>query len=137
MQEEVPEQIVDSETGLQRALSYVNHVYADRTETHLEMDDRHTNRHGSLHGGIYSMILDSACGFAASRSFSDDASQLVFTVSLTVNYLAAARAGHVRAIGRVSRAGRSVVFCNGEVFDSTDTLVATGTAVFKRAAAKK
>jgi len=133
MQKEMPEQIVDSETGLQRAIAYVNHVYADRTETHLEMDERHTNRHGSLHGGIYSILMDSACGFAASRSFSSDASQLVFTVSFTTNYLAAAKAGHVYAVGRVSRAGRSVAFCNGEVFDSEGTLVATGTGVFKKA----
>ncbi len=128
-----PEQIVADETGLQRALGYVNHIYADRTETHLDMDDRHTNRHGSLHGGIYSMILDSACGFSASRALSPDASQKVFTVSLTVNYLAGVPSGKVHAVGRVTFAGRSIVYAAGEVIDEAGTLVATGTGVFKKA----
>lgn len=128
---EKAEQIIANETGLQRALGYVNHIFADRTETHLEMDDRHTNRHGSLHGGIYSMILDSACGFSASRALSQDGSQKVVTLSLTVNYLASAKTGHVYAVGKVARAGRSIVYSNGEVFDSDGTLVATGSGVFK------
>lgn len=127
------ELVVADETGLQRSLGYVNHIFADRTETHLDVDDRHTNRHGTLHGGIYSMLMDSACGFAASRALSERGEQKVFTVSLTVNYLAGATSNHVYAVGRVARAGGSIVYSNGEVFDSNGVLLATGTGVFKRA----
>ncbi len=126
------ELVVSDETGLQRALGYVNHIFADRTETHLTMDDRHTNRHGTLHGGIFTMLLDSACGFSASRALSDDASQKVVTLTLTVNYLAQPKSDHVYAVGKVSRAGGSVVYSNGEVFDDEGTLLATGSGVFKR-----
>lgn len=132
MSVETPEQIIGDETGLQRALSYVNHVFADRTETHLTMDERHTNRHGTLHGGIFTMLLDSACGFAASRALSDDADQKVVTLTLTVNYLAQPKSDHVFAVGKVSRAGGSVVYSNGEIFDDEGTLLATGSGVFKR-----
>jgi len=132
MSDEKAERVIGDETGLQRSLSYVNHVFADRTETHLTMDDRHTNRHGTLHGGIYSIILDSACGFAASRALSDDASQKVVTLTLTVNYLAQPKTKHVYAVGKVSRAGGSVVYSNGEILDDEGTVIATASGVFKR-----
>ena len=126
-----PEQIIVGETGLQQSLGYVNHIYADRTETTIEFDERHGNRHGGLHGGVYSMLLDSSCGFAASRSLSDKADQLVVTLTLTTNYLAPVRAGTVRAISRATGGGKSVVYASGEVFDDDGNLVATGSGVFK------
>ena len=129
---EQPERIVAGETGLQKNLGYENRVFADRCETHLIMDGRHTNRHDNLHGGIHAIILDSACGFAASRALSDDASQLVVTLALNTNYLAPPKDDHIYAVARVTRAGRSVVYTEGKVFDGQDTLLATGTSVLKK-----
>ena len=129
---DTPERIVIGETGLQKALTYEHRIYADRTESHLVMDERHTNRHGGLHGGIHAILMDSACGFAASRALSDDASQLVTTVSLTTNYVALAKDSNIHAVGRVSRAGRSIVYVNGEVFDGQGNLLATGTSILKK-----
>ena len=131
---ETPERIVADETGAQRALGYVHHVFADRTETRLTLDDRHTNRHGTLHGGLATMMLDSACGFAASRHFSDDASQLVVTLSFTTNYLAASRGRELTATGRFTGGGRSVAYCEGRLTDDENVLIATATGVFKRIA---
>lgn len=128
---EQPERIIRAETGLQKELGYEHRIYADRCETHLVMDHRHTNRHGGLHGGLHAILLDSACGFAASRALSDDASQLVTTVSLTTNYVALAKDGYIHAVGRVTKAGRSMVFTQGQVFDGQGTLLATGSSVLK------
>ncbi len=127
-----PERIIIGETGLQRTLSYENRLFADRCETHLVIDDRHTNRHGGLHGGIHAILLDSACGFAASRALSDDGSQLVVTLSLNTNYLAAAKDENIHAVARVTKAGRSVVYTEGKVYDGQDNLLATGSAVLKK-----
>ncbi|MEM9733421.1 MAG: PaaI family thioesterase [Pseudomonadota bacterium] len=128
---EKPERIIRAETGLQRALGYEHRIYSDRCETHLIMDHRHTNRHNGLHGGIHAILLDSACGFAASRALSEDASQLVTTVSLTTNYVALAQDNQIHAVGRVTKAGRSMVFAEGEVRDGQGTLLATGSSVLK------
>jgi acyl-coenzyme A thioesterase 13 len=130
---EQPERIIAGETGLQKNLGYENRLYADRCKTHLIMDERHTNRHDGLHGGIHAILLDSACGFAASRALSDDGRQLVVTLALNINYLSLASDPHIHAVARVTRAGRSVVYAEGKVFDGTDTLLATGTAVLKKA----
>ena len=127
-----PERIIAGETGLQKNLGYENRLYADRCETHMTMDERHTNRHNGLHGGIHAILLDSACGFAASRALSADGSQLVVTLSLNTNYLAAAKHPPIYAVARVSRAGRSIVYTEGRVFDGADNLLATGTAVLKK-----
>ena len=129
---ETPEKIIHGETGLQQNLGYVNHIYPDRCETHLQMDGRHTNRHSGLHGGIHAILLDSACGFAASRGFSEKADQLVVTLSLTTNYLGPAGDTNIRAIGRLTRAGRSIAYANGEIYDGKGTLLATGSGVFKK-----
>ena len=129
---EQPERIIAGETGLQKNLGYENRIYADRCETHMLMDGRHTNRHDTLHGGIHAILLDSARGMAASRASSDDAGQLVVTLSLNTNYLAVPKHEHIYAISRVSRAGRSVIYADGQVFDGTGRLLATGSAVLKK-----
>lgn len=128
---ETAEKIVTAETGAQRALGYVNHIFADRSETRLTLDDRHTNRHGTLHGGLATTLLDSACGFAASRALSDDTTQLVITLSFATNYLAPGQGPNITAIGRVRRAGKNIVYCDGDLVDDDGTLIATGSGVFK------
>lgn len=127
-----PEQVIRAETGLQSTLDYEHRIYADRCETHLVMDHRHKNRHNGLHGGMHAIILDSACGFAASRALSDDASQLVTTVTLTTNYVGLAQDENIHAVGRVTKAGRSIVNTYGEVFDGQGNLLATATSVLKK-----
>ena len=129
---EQPERVIAGETGLQKNLGYENRIFADRCETHMLMDGRHTNRHDNLHGGIHAILLDSACGMAASRSSSPDVSQLVVTLSLNTNYLAAPEHPHIYAVGRVSRAGRSVIYADGQVFDGAGNLLATGSSVLKK-----
>ena len=129
---EQPERIIAGETGLQKNLGYENRIFADCCETHMLMDGRHTNRHDSLHGGIHAILLDSACGMAASRASSDDASQLVVTQSLNTNYLAAPKHEHIYAITQVSRAGRSVIYSEGKVFNGAGNLLATGSSVLKK-----
>ncbi len=133
---EQPERIIAGETGLQKALGYVNHLYADRCETHIDIEPKHTNRSAMLHGGIHAILLDSACGFAASRALSDDGNQLIVTLSLTTNYLAAAKKGRITATGRVTRAGRSIVYAAGEVRNEAGELLATGNGVFKKVGGK-
>ena len=52
------------------------------------------------------------------------------TVSLTTNFLRAG-VGALRAEGHVRQSGRSLLFCEGAVFDEQGELVATGIGTFK------
>ncbi|MCP5000669.1 MAG: PaaI family thioesterase [Hyphomicrobiales bacterium] len=121
-----------SDMGLQDTLGYITHVYADRTELHLEVNESHLNRAGLLHGGIFCVLLDSACGYAASRHLSRDASVRVVTLTLTTNYLAPGKKGPVRAIGRVTGGGKTTIFTEGEVLDTAGTILATCSAIMRR-----
>lgn len=129
---EAPEQVIVDGGGMQRAVGYVNHIYADRCEARVIMDDRHENRRGHLHGGMMSTLLDSALGYAASRSYDEAAAQVVVTLALNVNFVASTENREICATGRVRRAGRSICFCEGEVTDGDGTVLATATGVFKK-----
>ncbi len=121
-----------ADMGLQDTLGYITHVYSDRTELHLDVNDSHLNRAGLLHGGIFSVLLDSACGYAASRHLSQDVSVRVVTLTLTTNYLAPGKKGLVRAIGRVTGGGKTTIFTKGEVLDAAGTTLATCSAIMRR-----
>lgn len=129
--------VLDDLTGTQRLLGYRVLVYPDRAEVVLDMDERHHNRWSTLHGGIVATMLDTACGFAASRHYSDDATAAVVTLSTTVNFIAAPRGGRVTATGRITRAGRSTAFVEGQLADADGRLMATASAIFKRAGTRR
>ena len=126
-----PDAIFSANTGAQKLIGYEAHIFEDRCEVRLTLNETHMNRAGKLHGGLVSTILDAACGYAASRAFHPKAATLVVTLSLTANYLAPGIGPEIVAIGRVRRAGRSIIFVDGEVLDG-DTLIATGTGTFKK-----
>ncbi len=70
-------------------------------------------QNGFLHGGVVTMIADSACGYAASTLI--PANQDVLAVEFKVNLLSPAVGEKLVAVGRVIRAGRTLTVCAAEV----------------------
>ena len=103
----------------------------------LGIDAVHLNRHGVLHGGIISTLLDTASGVTASLTVDDEGLTPFTTVSLNINFLAPVVSGDVRATGRISGGGRSLTFVDAEVCDDQGRRIATSTGVFKRVRAKE
>ena len=129
--------VIDDLAGVPTTLGYVTTVFDTHCETRLELDGRHSNRNGRLHGGILATILDAAMGFAASRAFAkaeglttDETD--VLTLSMTTNFVGATDGRVATATGRIDRHGRSVAFASGRVEDENGALLATATATFKR-----
>ena len=120
------------DSGVQRLLGHNILVYRDRAEVVMAVEERYLNRWGVVHGGLITVLLDSACGYACSRRFSDDATARIITLSLTTNFLAPGRVGPFTAVGRVTGGGRKVCFADGEVFDGDGTLIASATGTFKK-----
>ncbi|MEX0285406.1 MAG: PaaI family thioesterase [Paracoccaceae bacterium] len=99
----------------------------------LTVASKHLNRNGTLHGGIIAMMLDAAAGFAASRAGTATDFAPVLTISLNTNYVAPATEGMViRATGRITGGGASIVHSGAELRDMDDNLLATAIGVFKR-----
>lgn len=80
------------------------------------------------HGGALMSLLDLTLGMSAKSL--DPASNGATTVELKVNFLAAAT-GEVTAQGHAQRAGRSLVFAEGEIRDSGGKILAKATGTFK------
>jgi len=70
-------------------------------------------QHGFFHGGIVSMIADSAGGYAAYTLFPADSS--ILTVEYKMNLLAPAAGDRLCARGRVKKFGRTLTICELEV----------------------
>ena len=96
--------------------------------TALEIKPELMNSWGVAHGGAVMTLLDLTLGMAA-RSV-DMRSNGSITIEIKVNFIKAAT-GRVHAEGRATRAGKSLVFCEGEVRDANEDLCAKATGTFK------
>jgi len=125
--------LIHGETGAQKLIGWTTDVGQPdgRARLYLEVDARHTNRHGVLHGGIQAMLLDSACGYTGSLHLDRAAMPQMMTLTFTTQFLAPCGPGRVTAIGRVTGGGKRTLFIDGELRDAGDRLVATGTGVFR------
>ena len=126
-----PEQVVTGDSPAQSFIGYVVHIFEDRTEVHLELREDHLNRRRKVHGGILALMMDSACGYAASRALHPQAKQLVVSLNLQTNFLNPAEGESLTCVARVDKAGRKVVFSSAEIRDANNQLVATGNGTFK------
>ena len=96
----------------------------------IRLDPRpeHLNSWQGVHGGVLMTMLDVALG-SASRSL-DAACIGATTVELKANFLGRAL-GSVFGEGRAQRAGRSLIFSEGELKDEAGVLLAKGAGTFK------
>jgi len=76
-----------------------------------------SQQHGFIHAGIVTTICDSACGYAAFTLMPADAS--VLTVEFKVNLLSPAKGDTLIARGRVTRPGKTITVCAGDVYAKT------------------
>ena len=83
---------------------------------------------GGVHGGYAATLLDSACGIAVHSQL--EAGRAHTTLELKVSYLRGltAKSGTVRAVGRVTSAGRRVAFAEATLHDGEGRLCATATS---------
>jgi uncharacterized protein (TIGR00369 family) len=94
----------------------------------LLIDDRHTNAHGTAHGGLLATLVDFSLGRAVHAALDDDAA---VTVSLTTDYLSAAKPGDfVEAHTKVERVGGKLAFADCSLRVSGGDEVVRGRAVF-------
>jgi uncharacterized protein (TIGR00369 family) len=80
-------------------------------------DERLTQQHGLMHGGLLASLVDVACGYAALSVMPAD--REVLTVEFKINFLKPAKTDRVIAVGQVVQSGRTLTVCDGSVFDAT------------------
>ena len=82
-------------------------------------NERLTQQHGLLHGGVMASLVDVACGYAALSVMPAD--REVLTVEFKINFMRPANTDRLIAVGQVLKAGRTLMVCEGSMFDATRT----------------
>ena len=88
----------------------------------MEVDQRHHNPMGTLHGGIFCDLADAAMGYAFAASLSEGES--FTTVELKINFFRPVRQGKLTAEARVVKAGGTLGYVECDVTDQTGKLAA-------------
>src|ERR1700760_1087253 len=95
----------------------------------LRFEGKHEflNPAGFVQGGMLSAMLDDTMGPAV--LVMTEGKSFTTTVSLTVNFLSAAKPGPIIAEAKVTQLGKTIAFVEGKLTAEDGTLLATATAV--------
>ncbi|MEU9735139.1 PaaI family thioesterase [Streptomyces sp. NPDC048002] len=90
--------------------------------------EEHYNPIGSVHGGVYATLLDSAAGCAVQSTLPPGMGYT--SLDLTVKFLKriTSDTGRVRAVGTVVSRGRQTAFAEARLLDGRDRLLAHATS---------
>src|SRR5437870_13734515 len=110
-----------------RLLGFVlKSIGAGHATFEMEVDERHHNPMGTLHGGIYCDLADAAMGFAYAAIVAEG--ETFTTIELKINFLRAVRKATLTAEARVVKAGSTLGYIECEVKDQSGKLVAKATS---------
>ena len=91
----------------------------------IELNRKHLQGYGYVHGGVYSALIDSAGFFAVyTRVEGDDSAA---TIEMKVNYLSSVKSGKLLAHARVINLGKSIGLAEVTIKNEEDKLLAHGT----------
>ncbi|MGW5606274.1 PaaI family thioesterase [Streptomyces sp. NPDC003753] len=94
----------------------------------LEPGEEHYNPIGSVHGGVYATLLDSAAGCAVQSVLPTGMGYTSLDLSLKFLRPMTVDTGKVRAVGTVLNHGRRTALAQAELFDPQDRLLAHATS---------
>jgi uncharacterized protein (TIGR00369 family) len=97
-------------------------VEPGRAVFEMNVDERHHNPMGTLHGGVYCDLADSAMGFAYAATLGQG--ETFTTVELKINFFRPVRQGMLWAEARVVKAGSTLGYIECDIKDGKDNLVA-------------
>jgi uncharacterized protein (TIGR00369 family) len=119
-------------SGFQRLLGYRLVEWGEgHAALELDVEARHLNRAGVLHGGVLTTLIDTACGFAGTWTGEPGRRRLTVTLSLTTSFTGQVTTGTVRAVGRKVGGGRKIYACTAEVFGPDGAVIAVGQGSFR------
>lgn len=97
-----------------------------RSYLDMEIDKKHMQPFGIIHGGVCASLVDAAVFWAVYTQIPDDVG--LTTVEVKLNYLAAVSAGSLRASGECIKVGKTLCLGQAHITDAKGRPVAHGTA---------
>ncbi len=92
----------------------------------LEAGARHLNTAGTVHGGVYCSLADTATGIAHGSLLGEG--EISTTVDLKIDFLRPVKAGRLKAVANVIKHGRTLTLVECEVVDTGARLIAKASA---------
>jgi uncharacterized protein (TIGR00369 family) len=91
-----------------------------------KMHKKHLNPFGSVHGGVYSSLIDTAAYWAVYGDMKDNAGYV--TIDLGMHVLAPIREGRLRIYGVKIKAGQSLCLAEAKIEAENGNVLAVGTS---------
>ena len=107
-------------------------VARGRAVLRMDVETRHRQMQGVVHGGILAALADTASAIAVYTAVTPGTA--IATVELKINYLEAVAHGRIKAEAKVLRAGRNFVVTECEIYDGDGSLAAKALLTFGAAA---
>ena len=107
--------------------SKVEEVKPGKAVCYIDVDSIHLNGNGTLHGGVYTSLIDNAMGLSVSSLVG----LRTATTQMNVHFLGAVRGGRITCRGEVIHRTRRTATAEGRVYDDEGNLVAMGTGAFR------
>ena len=117
-----------------RALGVHLTTFGDgRAGLRLDLDAWHLNSYAMAHGGVIMSLLDIGLAMAgrARPRDEDDPTKGLVTIELKTSFMQPAYGRVLHVAAHCSHRTASIAFCEGEVRDEQDTVVAKATGTFK------
>ena len=96
-----------------------------RSILEVDVQEKHLQPYGIVHGGVYASLIDAAAFWAA---YSTIEGSSMTTVEMKLNYLRPAASGRFIARGKSIKTGKIICLSEATVFDDKERILAHGTA---------
>jgi uncharacterized protein (TIGR00369 family) len=101
-------------------------IEPDGARVELEVEPKHRQLLGTIHGGVIAMLIDTATYWAAFLVLPEDTT--LVNIDLKLSYLRPVSQGLLIVEGRCLKSGRTVSYAEAHVTDGDGRLVAHGTS---------
>jgi uncharacterized protein (TIGR00369 family) len=92
----------------------------------MQIDQKHLNPFGGIHGGVYSSLIDTAAYWAVYGDVEQNAG--LISLDLHIDNLAPVKEGRLLVEGKRIKAGRSICIAEASVMDGRGKCLARGTS---------
>ena len=105
----------------------VDEVESGRSVISIDVEDIHLNGAGTLHGGVYASLIDTAMGLSVLALVGVRTA----TIQMNVHFLGAVSGGRITCESEVLHRTRRTATAEAKVYDAEGNLVALGTGAFR------
>jgi uncharacterized protein (TIGR00369 family) len=97
-----------------------------RAVVEIDLDDKHIQAFGVVHGGVVASVIDTAAFWAVFCELEENAG--ITSVDININYLAPVQSGKLLATGRRIKLGSTIGLAEADIINEDGKMIAHGTS---------